>query len=115
MSLELEFAAFLLTKKRLALKSAASDSDAAEQARTCHQARIAFLRDHLCWWAPSFAHLLGRKAEGGFYAAVAQLLAALLPLERYRLGIAIPETPPKPAADDPSSLHECGACALAKL
>jgi TorA maturation chaperone TorD len=114
-SLELEFAAFLLLKKRLASASAATDPDAAGQAATCHEARVAFLRDHLCWWAPSFAHLLARKAGGGFYAAVAEVLAALLPVDRYRLGITPPTPPSQTATDDPSSIHECGACALGRI
>jgi TorA maturation chaperone TorD len=114
-SLELEFVAFLLMKKRLARASATTDIAAAEQAATCHEARVAFLRDHLCWWTPSFAHLLARKAGAGFYAAAAELIAALLPVERYRLGIAPPAAPSQPAADDPSSIHECGACALGRL
>jgi TorA maturation chaperone TorD len=114
-SLELEFVAYLLMKKRLAAASAASNPTNAEQADTCHQARVAFLRDHLCWWTPAFAHLLARKADGGFYAATAKLLAALLPVDRSRLGIEPAPPPSKPADQDLSSLHECGACALAKL
>jgi TorA maturation chaperone TorD len=113
--LELDFVAFLLMKKRLAIVSATANPTAAQQADTCHQARVAFLRDHLCWWTPAFAHLLGRRAEEGFYAVVAKLLAALLPLDRARLGIEVPAPPSKPADHDLSSLHECGACTLAKL
>jgi TorA maturation chaperone TorD len=114
-SLELDFVAFLLMKKRLAAASAASAPTSSEQADTCHQARVSFLRDHLCWWTPAFAHLLARKGNGGHYEPAAKLLAALLPLDRGRLAIDKPEPPSKPADQDLSSLHECGACALAKL
>jgi TorA maturation chaperone TorD len=113
-SLELEFASFLLLKKRLARSIEPVNRAGAEQAEICHAARITFLRDHLCWWTPSFAVALDRKARGGFYSAVAQLLAALLPVERYRLGIAPPTPPIKPAVEEETSIHECGACALAR-
>jgi hypothetical protein len=100
-------------KERLVRSSA--DPAGAERARTCREARLAFLRDHLCWWAPSFATLVARKAGDGFYAAAARLLAALLPVDRSRLNIDAPSAPPKPADVDLSPLHECGACALAKM
>lgn len=110
-ALELEFAAFLLMKKRLALQEA---TDAAAL-QVIQSARRSFLNDHLCWWAPSFTVALRRKAPTGFYAAVADLLSALLPIERYRLGIAPPRLPLEAHADDmAASTSGCEGCALAR-
>lgn len=111
-TLELEFSAFLLMKKRLAARG---DFDqAAVAAAVVQAARCNFLKDHLCWWAPSFTIALRRKAGGGFYEAAADLLSALLPLERHRLGVAPPLMPLEARGDDAGEAANCEGCALAR-
>jgi TorA maturation chaperone TorD len=103
LALELEFMAFLLRKERLA--------DTAEQASVCADAQRSFFRDHLAWWVPSFASGLRRKAESGFYAIVAQVLAAFMPVERARLGVAAPSSPMRPAPiERPEEQAGCTGC-----
>lgn len=96
LALELEFMAFLLRKERLARASAGVNASAMEQVAVCTEAEQSFFRDHLNWWVPSFAMGLRRKAERGFYWAVSQLLAAFMPSERARLGVAAPRLPLQP-------------------
>jgi len=103
LALELEFMAFLLRKERLA--------ETAEQASVCADAQRSFLRDHLAWWVPSFAAGLRRKAESGFYATVAHVLAAFMPVERARLGVAAPSAPMRPAfIERPEEQAGCTGC-----
>src|SRR5262249_17020223 len=110
-ALELEFMAFLLLKQRLMLDPANPDPEAAEHAETCPAAQAAFFRDHVAWWVPSFATGLRRKAGCGFYAAVAQVLLALAPLERARFGVAAPRLPLQPALiERPEEQAGCTAC-----
>lgn len=104
--LELEFVALLLTKKRLALADGAED-----QARVCEDAARDFVRDHLVWWVPSFCAGVQKRAGGGFYAAVARLLAALVAADRVRYDlppprVPLPGVPAAPAEDEGG----CGAC-----
>lgn len=102
-TLELEFMAFLLAKKRLAAGS--------DQASVCDEALRHFLRDHLSWWAPSFAVGLRQKAVDGFYAAAARVLAAFLPTERARMDVAAPRLPLQPAPiERPEEQPECLGC-----
>jgi TorA maturation chaperone TorD len=108
--LELEFLAFLLLKRRLAALAAVPDS--AEQIAICDEVFQNFFREHLSWWVPSFTVGLRRKAGGGFYAAAADVLAALLPAERARLNVPAPRQPLKPAPiERPEEQPECGGCA----
>lgn len=111
LALELEFAAFLIMKERCALgdERARADSAAGEEpAKICRQGRATFLADHLSWWGPSFARAVRRKAAGGIYAAAAGVLAALLPIERFRLGVSPPQLPrvASPSAE-PDSCEGC--------
>jgi TorA maturation chaperone TorD len=102
-AMELEFMAFLLAKKRLA--------ENAEQVIVCTEAEAAFFRDHLAWWAPSFATGLRRKGAGGQYASVAQVLAALLPAERKRLGVSPPRMPlVATLIEQPEEQAGCAGC-----
>lgn len=103
-ALELEFAAFLLTKSRLVTDD--------EQAAVCREARKSFVRDHLAWWVPSFSLALRRKAEFGPYAALGRLVGAFLPIERTRLEIDAPKTPLQASA--PPEPEECMACMAAR-
>jgi TorA maturation chaperone TorD len=108
-ALELEFMAFLIMKKRLAEASAAEPS---ERAEVCAKAMVSFFREHLAWWIPAFATGLRRKAGSGFYAAVGEVLAALLPLERARLQVSAPRFPLAPALiEQPEEQAGCAGCA----
>jgi TorA maturation chaperone TorD len=89
--LELEFMAFLIMKQRLAVGE--NTSTGIERAMICEDAARKVFADHLCWWVPAFAKGLRRKAAGGFYAAVADVLATWIPLERERLKIPAPRLP----------------------
>ncbi|HXG09489.1 MAG TPA: molecular chaperone TorD family protein [Gemmataceae bacterium] len=109
LALELEFLALLLAKKRLAL---AEDADGINRAAVCDEAFRAFFRDHVAWWVPSFALGLRRKTSNGLYAALAQFLAALLPTERGRLGVAAPRLPLQAALiERPEEQESCAGCA----
>ena len=103
LALELEFVAYLLMRQRMA----ATD----ELAAICRHARQVFVRDHVSWWMPSFALALRRKAETGFYEGVGRVLAALLPIERRRLGIPAPKMPLVANASEPPD--PCEGCLAA--
>lgn len=107
-SLELEFTAFLLLKQRLALETIQADTTTAHNASVCQTARTTFFHDHLSWWAPSFALALRTKADSGFYEAVGRVLAAMLPIERHRLGIPAPRVPLQ--ANVQETPEECAGC-----
>jgi TorA maturation chaperone TorD len=83
---ELEFMAFLLLKRRLAALRAGPE--AVDYVQICDEAQRKFFADHLAWWVPAFATGLKRKAGHGLYAVLAGVLAAFIPLERRRLGVA---------------------------
>jgi TorA maturation chaperone TorD len=109
LALELEFAAYLLMRKRTAVREAADIAMAAEYAAVCQAARATFLREHLCWWTPSFALALRRKAERGFYAALGTVLGALLPIERQRLQVPPPRIPLEASLiESPEACEGCG-------
>jgi TorA maturation chaperone TorD len=111
LSLELEFLAFLLLKKRLAASAAPADNDGAGRAQVCAEAEAAFFRDHLAWWVPSFATGLRRKAAGGFYEAVGRVLAALMPVERGRYGVPPPRLPLQAVpVEAPEEQAGCAGC-----
>jgi TorA maturation chaperone TorD len=83
--LELEFMAHLL-----GLERDAADDDAdrrAAQRLVCREAQAHFFREHLAWWMPVFARLLGREDPQGFYATAGVFLAALISAERALLGL----------------------------
>ena len=100
---QLEFMAFLigLTRQTESLDA----PQRAERFEICHQAQHRFLREHLSWWAPTFAMLLAREDPGGFYEEVASFLAALLGAER-----ALFRIPPPHVRPAPSKLEEPEAC-----
>jgi TorA maturation chaperone TorD len=112
--LELEFMAYLLMKKRLAAAQLAEPGDDAEDhAAVCLEAAQKFFRDHLAWWLPSFAQGLQHRAESGLYAAVGELLAAFLPIERVRFGLEPPRCPVEPTPEPPEDPRSgCSGCAL---
>jgi len=110
--LELEFMAYVA-----GLEAAAVGKQSAlwrERAEICTSAQRRFLAEHLAWWVPAFAHLLARQGRGGFYAAAADFLAALIPAERALLGVPLPAVGEvKPTAIDRP--EECEGCALSNL
>ena len=112
-SLELEFMAVVIGLDLLASARPASDPDASQHAVVCREAQARFLGDHLAWWVPAFARLLGLLHGDGFYAASARLLAALMPIERALLGVR-----PALAGAQPHSLErpeECEGCLVQLL
>lgn len=109
-ALELEFMAHLLLKKRLADDGT---SEGSERAQICADAAQRFFRDHLAWWAPSFASGLRSRSNDGFYAKIARMLAAFLPTERCRYGVKTPRAPVRPAGYEHSEeSSSCGECPL---
>lgn len=103
-ALELEFMAWLFTKRRLAFEERTRGIDsAAERMAVCEQAREAFFRDHLGWWAGGFAQLLQQKAAEGPLAAAARLLGVLIAFDRYQLGLTLARQPvvARPVEEDP--------------
>jgi TorA maturation chaperone TorD len=113
LALELEFMAFLLTKKRLAMADEAAGPALEERIDLCNRAARDFFRDHLAWWVPSFAAGLRRKAEEGYLRDLANILAAWVPEECRRLHIPEVLRPVRPwlieQLDDQSG---CAACPL---
>jgi TorA maturation chaperone TorD len=109
LALELEFMAFVIMKKRLA----ATDVGAAERIEVCERAGRDFFRDHLAWWIPAFARGLERKAGGGYLAALARVLAALVPAERSLYDLPDPAQPVQPELiERPDEQTGCAACPL---
>ena len=112
--LELEFMAVLLTKQRIALARADWHAEAREQAETCARTQQAFLRDHLCWWAPAFAAGLRRRAGSGYLHEIGRILAAWIPAERHLLAVAPPfQTSPQPELiERPEEETGCETCPI---
>ena len=107
--LELEFMAFLL-----GLERQAEDGDPnqrADRADVCRDAQARFLNEHVAWWMPAFAHLLGRESTGGFYEAAGIFVAALIAAERAILRVPVPTTLSEPAPEV-GQIEECGGCQL---
>jgi TorA maturation chaperone TorD len=113
LSLELEFMAFLLMKRREALANADIDPDAAEHADICDQVQRDFFRDHLAWWTPTFAAGLRRKAGYGLHHALAGVLTAWVPDECRRLGIEAVLRPLRPELiEHPEEQSGCVSCPI---
>ena len=108
--LELEFMAFLLAHERRAAEL--SDPRHQEYAEICRRAQARFLREHLAWWTPVFAKLLGRENPGGFYDTVGRLLAALIPAERALLGVEVPTAAMPPVPSMVERPEACEGCEL---
>jgi TorA maturation chaperone TorD len=109
--LELEFMAHLL-----ALESHAWDEDPARctaNRQVCRDAQSRFFREHLAWWTPAFAKLLGRENPRGYYATVGVFLAALLPAERALLGLPPVSHTVRPSVTESDEL--CDGCFAARV
>jgi hypothetical protein len=79
---------WLLTQNRLSSRLALVDPDAARFAARCDLAQRNFFSDHLAGWVSSFAADLRECTGGGNFEPVGRFLAAWIPFERSRLGIA---------------------------
>jgi putative dimethyl sulfoxide reductase chaperone len=113
LALELEFLAFLLLKKRLALATTDLDPDAGEQASVCERAHRDFFRDHLAWWVPAFATGLCCKAADGYHSVLARVLTGWITAECRRLDIAAVLRPVRPEMiEGPEEQSGCAACPL---
>jgi TorA maturation chaperone TorD len=113
LALELEFMAFLLLKKRLAVASADFDTEASEKASVCDRALHDFLRDHLAWWVPAFATGLSRRAQEGYPYVLARVLAAWISAECHRLNISSVLVPVRPElVEEPDEQSSCVSCPL---
>jgi len=111
LALQLEFMAFLLLKKRLALATANLGPEASEPACICERAHRDFFRDHLAWWVPAFAAGLRRKATDGYHQVLARVLAAWIPAECRRLDISAVLRPVRPdQIEGPVEPSGCAAC-----
>lgn len=106
---ELEFMASLIALERLAEESSTEVST--DRAFVCRDGQARFLREHLAWWVPAFAHLLTRSATGTFYARVGEFLAAWIAAERAYLGISAGHKLPEPTTIERPD--ECSGCELA--
>lgn len=96
---ELEFAGYLLEKQRMA-----PDPEKAEVSR---DVLMAFVRDHLGTWGPSFGRLLARNAPVEEYRTVGRLLDAFLAEERVSLGLSAVDADRLPQPVPPLPI-ECG-------
>ncbi|MCC7476124.1 MAG: molecular chaperone TorD family protein [Pirellulales bacterium] len=106
--LELEFMAALLGLERLAEEGDGRSQHDRQQ--VCREAQSRFLEEHLAWWTPSFARLLGIANEESFYAAAGSFLMALIPAERALLGVAAVSRPVGPDAIERPEC--CEGCSL---
>jgi len=106
-TVEAEFL-YLLTAKEAAALSVGLE----EQAQICQAAREKFFVEHVGWWLPAFASLLGRTAESDFYRSCAALVASLTAIERASLQLApfTGRVAPNPAYEDAEAgCFECPA------
>ncbi|MCC6888042.1 MAG: molecular chaperone TorD family protein [Hyphomicrobiales bacterium] len=81
-SVELEFLHVLAAKEAYAR----AHDHGAERLAIVREATRTYLENHLARWAPAFATQLERKAESGFYAALARLLSAFIAEEASAFG-----------------------------
>jgi TorA maturation chaperone TorD len=108
-TLELEFMAFLIGFQRQAIEEDSGDGE--ERAALCRDAQERFLREHLAWWAPVFARLMGHENCGGFYTAVGTMLAAFITAERALLNVEATTHSVRPSTLERP--EECEGCLLA--
>ncbi|HWP58604.1 MAG TPA: molecular chaperone TorD family protein [Candidatus Acidoferrales bacterium] len=108
-SCECEFLSFLALKEAYALEQ----GDAALVEATRSATRL-FLRDHLGRFAPAFSARLKRRADGGFYGALANLCGELVAADCARFGVPLGSQSLglRPAPDDrvPMACGSGAAC-----
>jgi TorA maturation chaperone TorD len=107
---ELEFMAFLIGLQRRADEAEPTLREV--RSVVCRDAQARFLREHLIWWIPAFATLLGRTNAGGFYEAASNFLAALVACDRSLFGLN-PATG-LPAPSDIEQPEACDSCLLSR-
>ena len=104
---ELEFMAFLIGLERQA--DAGDPLQRTERLAICQEAQVRFLREHLVWWVPAFAALLGREDAGGYYESAGKFLSALITADRSLLGIPGWSHRPTPSElEPPEACDGCG-------
>jgi TorA maturation chaperone TorD len=108
-ALELEFMAFVLLKKRLAVGS--EEPERWERADVCDDVQRRFFEEHLAWWAPAFATGLLHKAGSGSYTSLARILAAFSAAERGHFGLPAPRRPMHVTLiERPEEQEGCAVC-----
>lgn len=107
-ALELEFMAFVLFKRRLAVDGNPGDADARNAVEVCDDVLLKFFESHVDWWLPALGRLLEVRDPGGFYGLLGRFLAAFLAGERQWLGIEPSRLNPMPkATDEPEGCEGC--------
>jgi putative dimethyl sulfoxide reductase chaperone len=99
---ELEFMSALAIKEAWALAEGHF-----ERAEIAADATVAFVRDHLGCWAPSFAAALRTTTAHPYYRAAGELLEMWLAVDAGSLGVELSSS--VPARPDPEA-HESFAC-----
>jgi TorA maturation chaperone TorD len=87
------------------------DEAALDRAAVCHEAQRKFFAEHLGWWGPAFATLLLKRGSSGFYASIAEFIAALIAADRGILGVDIVPDIGRPTRIERP--EECEGCGLA--
>lgn len=108
-SVELEFLHVLAVKEAYALAHGHGEVRVA----IVRDAARRYLRDHLGRWAPAFAARLEAKAQGGPYAALAQLLAAFIAEDASSLDVALSPVKVRPLSQSEDEQSDCEECAAA--
>ncbi|MBI4596260.1 MAG: molecular chaperone TorD family protein [Candidatus Tectomicrobia bacterium] len=101
-SAECEFMSFLLLKLDYFLSKGEKEAE-----EICLDSSRKFFKEHLGKWAPLFSKLLMRKASGGLFHQVAEILREFIEKERQLFGVESLEYTEK---DFPSVAFEDGAC-----
>jgi len=110
-SCELELLAWLVAKERLACSR--NGEEWSERAGVCRDAQRSFVSAHVAWWVPAFAHALSRRARSLdpvplLHVALADALAALVPIERALLDVPPPEVLARAQPDAEEAEGGCG-------
>lgn len=110
---ELEFLAWLVAKERYA--RAQVGEGWLERAQVCRDAQRRFVAEHLAWWVPAFARALGDRARSlcpppALQLALADALAAYVPIERALLAVDPPDVLAQPRLERDDSGDGCGSC-----
>lgn len=108
-AIELEFMACLLGLERAAADCMSVGCE--ERLDVCRAAQKNFLERHLAWWAPTFAMLVEKADNGGYYAAAAAFLAAFMAAERSILGVSPAFKMTEPSVVEGPDM--CDGCGLA--
>lgn len=110
---ELEFLAWVSSKERHARLQ--EGDEWRERAEVCRDAQRRFTDEHFAWWVPAFARGLRERAASlsppaPVQAALATVLAALVPAERAFLEIAPPAVLARPRVEPVERESACAGC-----